>query len=65
MKPLELTAVITALSNVLSGALPPSELALLACILVQLGDTLATIAAGEAVFEERNEKLADFSKQTT
>ena len=55
MTPLELTAAVTALANALSCRLSPDELTLLAGILVQLGDTLATIAAQKALCEERAE----------
>ena len=44
MKAIELTSAITAIANLLSCGLTVNELALLAGILVQLGDTLATIA---------------------
>ena len=39
----ELTATVTAIANVISCAIKKSELPLLSAILVQLGDTLATI----------------------
>ena len=45
MNSLELTTTITAIANAISCRLTIDELALLAGILVQLGDTLATIAA--------------------
>ncbi|MBO7341202.1 MAG: hypothetical protein J6U87_00825 [Clostridia bacterium] len=45
MRSLELTSAVTALANVLATNLTLDEIALLASILVQLGDTLATIAA--------------------
>ena len=44
MNPLEATASVTALANAIACALTAEEIALLAAILVQLGDTLATIA---------------------
>ncbi len=47
MKSLELTAAITAIANAIACNLTIDELALLAGIIVQLGDTLATIAAAE------------------
>ena len=47
MNSLELTGAITALANALSCSLSIDEIALLAGIFVQLGDTLATIAAHE------------------
>ena len=55
MTPLELTSAITALANAMAVKQTPTELALLASILVQLGDTLATIAAGRAAAEEQEE----------
>ena len=56
MNSLELTLAITATANALAEGLSPVEMALLAGILVQLGDTLATIAAKEAIEEEWAEK---------
>jgi hypothetical protein len=56
MNSLELTLAVTATANALAEGLSPVEMALLAGILVQLGDTLATIAAKEALEEERAEK---------
>ena len=47
MKSFELTAAITAIANAIACNLTIDELALLAGIFVQLGDTLATIAAVE------------------
>lgn len=44
MNTCELTASITALANLLAEKLDDREIALLAAVLVQLGDTLATIA---------------------
>ena len=52
---MELTYVVTALANAIASKLTPSEIALVAGIFVQLGDTLATIAAGRALLEERLE----------
>ena len=49
MNSLELTSAITALANVIACRLTLEEIALLAGILVQLGDTLSTIAAREAL----------------
>ena len=43
MTPLEITAIVTAAANALSCKLTSDELTLLSVILVQLGDTLATI----------------------
>lgn len=56
MNSLELTLAVTATANALAEGLSPVEMALLAGILVQLGDTLATIAAKEALEEEQAEK---------
>lgn len=52
MKYLELTAAITALANAIACGLNLNELALAAGIFVQIGDTLATIAAEKALHEE-------------
>lgn len=56
MNSVELTSAVTALANAIACKLTPSELALVAGILVQLGDTLATIAARNALCEERTEE---------
>ena len=56
MNPLELTAAVTALANALACERTPSEIALLAGVFVQLGDTLATIAAQQALCEEQAKK---------
>ena len=56
MNSLELTSAITALANAIACKLTPSEIALVAGIFVQLGDTLATIGAVEALCEERKEQ---------
>ena len=53
MNSLELTSVVTALANALACRLTPSEISLLASILVQLGDTLATIATQRSLCEEQ------------
>ena len=52
MNSLELTGAVTALANAIACRLTPNEIALVAGILVQLGDTLATIAAQRALCEE-------------
>ena len=52
MHSLELTASVTALANAIACHMTPAELALVAGIFVQLGDTLATIAAQKALCEE-------------
>ena len=46
---LELTAAVTALANVIAKGRSVEELAVLAGIAVQLGDTLATIAAQQSL----------------
>ena len=56
MNSLELTSAVTAIANAISCRLTPNELALVASIFVQLGDTLATIAAQKALCEEQTEK---------
>ena len=55
MNSLELTSAVTALANIVACKLTPGEIALVASVFVQLGDTLATIAAGNALCEERAE----------
>ena len=49
MKSLQLTNAVTALANVIASNLTIEEIALIACIFVQLGDTLSTIAAQESL----------------
>ena len=56
MNALELTSAVTALANAVACALTPGEIALAASILVQLGDTLATMAAEQALCEERTKE---------
>ncbi len=53
MNPLELTSSITALANAIACRLSVDELNLLAVILTQLGDTLATIAAQRSFCENK------------
>lgn len=55
MKPLELTASLTAIANAIACGLSVNELALTASIFVQIGDTLATIAAARALCEENTD----------
>ena len=45
MDPCALTAAVTALANILACRLDDDSLTLLSALLVQLGDTLAVIAA--------------------
>lgn len=51
MNSCELTASITAVANTVAGKLSNDELSLLSVVLVQLGDTPATIAAHRAICE--------------
>lgn len=53
MNSLELTTMITAVANAIACNLTPGELALVAGIFVQLGDTLATIATQKTLCEEQ------------
>lgn len=52
MNACEFTAAITALANALASHLTAEETALLASVLMQLGDTLTTIAAQQSIFEK-------------
>ena len=54
MNSCELTAGITALANGFACNLNNDELTLLATVLVQLGDTLVTIATGRCICEKMN-----------
>ena len=56
MNSLELTSAVTALANAIACRLTTSEISLLASILVQLGDTLATIATQRSLCEGLTEK---------
>ena len=58
MTALELTTAVTALANAIACRLTAEELALLSGILVQLGDTLATIVAQESLCGEREKSKA-------
>ena len=53
-KSLELTSAVTALANAIACNLTVDEIALIASIFVQIGDTLATIAARETVYGDQN-----------
>ena len=55
MNSLELTSAVTALANAIACKLTLNEIAMIAGLFVQLGDTLATIAASQALCEERAE----------
>ena len=59
MNSCQLTTSITAVANVIAPKLKTDELTLLAAILVQLGDTLATIATNRAICEARIERCKD------
>ena len=54
MKSLELTSAVTALANAIACNLTLYEIALIASIFVQLGDTLATIAARKNLCGDTN-----------
>ncbi len=54
MNPCELTATVTAIANALACKLSDDELALLAVVLTQLGDTLATILTQKELCERLN-----------
>ena len=49
MHSLELTSAITALANAIACRLTVEEMALVSGVFIQLGDTLATIAARESL----------------
>ena len=53
MNPLALTSSITALANAIACRLSEDQLSLLAVILTQLGDTLATIATQRSFCENK------------
>ena len=54
MNSIELTSAVTALANAISLKLSTSEIAVVASVFVQLGDTLATIAARENLCANMN-----------
>ena len=56
MSSLELTSTVTALANAIACGMTINEISLLASLLVQLSDTLGTIAAQRTLCEERAEK---------
>ena len=56
MNSCQLTASVTTIANALSSKLSIEETALLAAVLVQLGDTLATIAAQRTICEAKVDK---------
>lgn len=59
MNSLALTGSITAIANSIACNLTVDEIALLAGIFVQLGDTLATIAAAENLCRDKATEKAD------
>ena len=63
MNSLELTSAVTALANAIACKLSAEELALVASVFVQLGDTLATIAARDVLCE--NEQKYKFIVSVT
>lgn len=54
MDPCELTAAVTAIANMIACRLDDDELAVIASVFVQLGDTLAVIGAQRAIFCEKD-----------
>ena len=54
MNSLKLTSAVTALANAVASRLTIDEIALLASIFVQLGDTLATVAAQRNLCKDKN-----------
>ena len=56
MNSCQLTASVTAIANALSSNLSVEETTLLATVLVQLGDTLATIATHRTICEAKDDK---------
>lgn len=55
MNSCELSASVTALANAIACKYSNDELTLLAAVLVQLGDTLATIATQRSLCENINQ----------
>lgn len=54
MNACELTASVTAIANALACKFTNDELTLLASVLVQLGDTIVTIATQRTICENTN-----------
>ena len=52
MNPCELTVTITALANTIASGRTAEEISLIGALFVQLGDTLATIAAQRALCKD-------------
>ena len=59
MKSLELTSAITAIANIIACGRTADEIALLSVILVQLSDTLATIATVKEINESNTNISVD------
>ena len=55
--PQELTVAVTAAANCLYEQLTADELAVLAAVLVQLGDTLATLSVQKALIQAHCDKI--------
>lgn len=53
MNPYRLTASVTAIANMISSRLTVEETTFLASILVQLGDTLVTLATQKTICDEK------------
>lgn len=52
MDPRELTLLVTAVANTLHDCVPANELAVLAVVFNQLGDTLQTLAAQTLLLQQ-------------
>ena len=59
MKAFELTTAVTAIANAIACKMTENELALVASVFVQIGDTLATIAAERALCETKAEESTE------
>lgn len=53
MDPRELTLLVSAVANTLYGCMEAGELAVLAAVFTQLGDTLETLAAQALLLESQ------------
>ena len=62
MNSCELTASVTAVANTIACKLNNDELVLLATVLVQLGDTLVTIATQRGICEKINQNKFNNTK---
>jgi hypothetical protein len=62
MNSCELTAAITAAANSIACCLGNDDIALLSAVLVQLGDTLAVIAAQRALTNDQSGSCAEKAK---